>query len=459
MQTSPGRPGTLRRAGGLLWQRDFRLLWTGETISGAGSAMAAFGVPLLAVQVLRASTFAVSALYAAAYVPWLVIGLPAGAWVDRLPARRLMIVCDVLSAALFATLPVAAWLGVLTTGQLLAVALLAGGASVLFSTAYQVYLPVLLAPADMLEGNAKLQGSAQVASLSGRALAGLAAQAVGDATALLFNAASFLVSAACLLAIRGPAATRTRAGEQPEREPAAGEPAAGERAAGERAPGEEAPGEPAPGVPSGRRGTSVRAEVAAGLRFIAADRLMRRITVYAALVNLAYSGVNAITVVFLVRVVSLSPAAAGLLMAASSVGGIAGALAVRPVARRLGTARTLLLSEVVAQCFVLLIPLTGAGPRVAWYIAGAGPVSAGIVAGNIIVASFRQTYCPPRMLGRIIACQRFVGFGTVPLGGLLGGGLATALGVRTALWILCAGYVLAGAVLLTSGIARRRDLP
>src|SRR5580698_346073 len=241
MQTSPGRPGTLRRAGGLLWQRDFRLLWTGETISGAGSAMAAFGVPLLAVQVLRASTFAVSALYAAAYVPWLVIGLPAGAWVDRLPARRLMIVCDVLSAALFATLPVAAWLGVLTTGQLLGVALLAGGASVLFSTAYQVYLPALLAPADMLEGNAKLQGSAQVASLSGRALAGLAAQAVGDATALLFNAASFLVSAACLLAIRGPAATHTRAGEQLEREQAAGEPAAGERA-----PGEEAPGEPAP---------------------------------------------------------------------------------------------------------------------------------------------------------------------------------------------------------------------
>ena len=191
-----------RRRGSLLWHRNFRLLWIGETISGAGSSMAAIGVPLLAVTALRASTFAVSTLTAAAYLPWLVIGLPVGAWVDRLATRPLMIACDLISALLYASLPVAAWLGVLDIGQVVAAALLAGAANVFFATAYQVYLPSLVTAADLVEGNAKLQGGAQVASIGGRGLAGLAAEAIGAAPALLFNSASFLVSAACLLRIR-----------------------------------------------------------------------------------------------------------------------------------------------------------------------------------------------------------------------------------------------------------------
>ena len=196
------------RVGGLLWQRNFRLLWTGESISSIGNAMAVVGVPLLAVTVLHASTFAVAALTAAAYLPWLVIGLPAGAWVDRLPARPLMISCDVISALLYASLPVAAWAGVLVIGQVLAVALLAGAVNVFFATAYQVYLPAIVTAAELVEGNAKLQGSASVATIAGRSAAGLAAQAVGAATALLFNGVSFLVSAACLLGIRTGAPRR-----------------------------------------------------------------------------------------------------------------------------------------------------------------------------------------------------------------------------------------------------------
>jgi hypothetical protein len=161
-------PQPRRGRGGLLRHRDFRLLWAGETVSGAGTAMAVTGVPLLAVTVLHASTFTVTTLTAAAYLPWLVIGLPAGAWVDRLPVRPLMIVCDVISALLYASLPAAAWAGVLTTGQVMGTALLAGAASVVFATSYQVLLPSLAGAADLVEGNAKLQGSASVAALGGR---------------------------------------------------------------------------------------------------------------------------------------------------------------------------------------------------------------------------------------------------------------------------------------------------
>ncbi len=167
-----------RRPGGLLWHRNFRLFWFGETVNQFGSAMAVVGVPLLAVIGLRASPFEVGALVAAAWLPWLVIGLPAGAWVDRLPSRPLMIICDVISAVLYASVP-AYWLHVLTIAQLLVVELLAGGAAVFFYTAYQVNLPSLVSAAELVEGNAKLQGSASAASLGGPGLAGVIAQALG----------------------------------------------------------------------------------------------------------------------------------------------------------------------------------------------------------------------------------------------------------------------------------------
>jgi predicted MFS family arabinose efflux permease len=406
--------------GGLLWQRNFRLLWIGESISGIGNAMAVVGIPLLAVTVLRASTFAVAALTAAAYLPWLVIGLPAGAWVDRLSCRPLMIGCDVTSALLYASLPVAAWIGVLTTGQVVVVALLAGAANVFFATAYQVYLPSLVTAAELVEGNAKLQGSASVATIGGRSAAGLAAQAVGDATALLFNGVSFLVSAACLLCVRTGA---------PPREAVA-------------------------------RTTTVRAEVSQGIRFVAGDPYLRPLTIYGAVANLAYTGNLALVVLFLVRVVGLGPAAVGLLMATGGIGGLLGALAAGRLARWLGTARALLLTSALGTgLFGLLIPLTGTGPKVVYYVIGAAVVAAGIVVGNIIIGSFRQAYCPPEMLGRVAASMRFLAFGAIPLGALLAGGLAVALGVRNALWVILAIYALSGMLLLTRGIRTRRDLP
>src|SRR6185437_607585 len=144
-------------------ERNFRLLWIGETVSPVGNAMAVVGVPLVAVVVLHASTFAVGLLTAAAWLPWLVIGLPAGAFVDRLPVRPVMIAADLFSAGLYASVPVAALAGVLTTAMLVAVQLAAGTASVVFMTGYQVYLPSVVAAEDLIEGNTKMQGSASAA--------------------------------------------------------------------------------------------------------------------------------------------------------------------------------------------------------------------------------------------------------------------------------------------------------
>jgi predicted MFS family arabinose efflux permease len=405
---------------GLLRERNFRLLWTGETISGAGSSMASIGVPLLAVTVLRASTFAVAALSAAAYLPWLVIGLPAGAWVDRLPARPLMMACDVIAAVLYASLPVAAWLGVLTMGQVIAVALLAGAANVFFATAYQVFLPATVKKEDLPEGNAKLQAGASVASIAGRSAAGLAAAAVGAASALLFNSASFLVSAACLLRIRPPQ-------------------------------------RPAP--PARPENTSVRREAWLGIRLVARDPYLRPFTLYPAAANLAYTGNLALTVVFLVRVVGLGATAVGLLTAAAAVGGLLGAVCARRLARAFGTARALIVTSLGSGLAGLLIPLTAAGPRLACYVAGSAAISGGIVVGNVIIGSFRQAYCPPSMLGRVTASMRFLAYGAVPLGALAAGALGTALGVRDGLWIVQAAFAASGTILLTRHMRTVRNLP
>ncbi len=204
-----------RGFGGLLRQRNFRLLWIGETTSQLGNAMAAVAMPPLAVDVLHASNFVVASLTASNYLSWLVIGLPVGAWVDRLPVPPLMIIADLLSFLLYVSVPAAYWLDVLTIGQVLVVALLSGACSVVFLTAYYVYLPSLVSTDELIEGNAKLQAGGAATRIGGPGLGGLLSQAIGPATALLFNAASFLVSAACVSGIRATASRPWPRARQP----------------------------------------------------------------------------------------------------------------------------------------------------------------------------------------------------------------------------------------------------
>ena len=166
---SGGSASSQRRRGGVLRHRDFRLLWLGETTSAVGTSISGVAVPLVAVVTLQASALQVSALTAATWLPWLAIGLPAGAWVDRLPRRPLMQVCNIARLLLLLSIPAAAWSGTLTIGHLLVVALLTGVASVFFQTAYQVYLPGVIRDDHLTAANAALQGSESVAQVAGPA--------------------------------------------------------------------------------------------------------------------------------------------------------------------------------------------------------------------------------------------------------------------------------------------------
>jgi MFS family permease len=402
---------------GLLATRDFRLLWTGETTSCLGSSIGGVALPLVALVVLHTSVFQVSALTAAAWLPWVFIGLPAGAWVDRLPRRPVMMTADLVSLAAFASVPAAAWCGVLTIAQLLVVALAGGIVSVFFKTAYRAFLPAVLGAGDLLEGNAKLQGSEQVTNVIGPGAAGLIAEAAGAVSGTLADAISFAVSALCL--------SRLRVSEQ--------RPTAARR--------------------------HLRREIAEGLRIVVRDPLLRVNSLFGCLSNLVLVGYQSVLVVFLIRVVGLSAGVTGLLIALTSLGGVLGALVARRAAARFGTARVFLYGKLLLSPAGLLIPLTSRGAGLFLFVAGSVTIGAGIIAGNIVWSGWVQTYYPARLLGRVSTSSQVFNYGAIPLGAVLGGLIASRLGVRTALWVMLSGLVLASFVLLAGPLRRMRDLP
>ncbi|MEV6600995.1 MFS transporter [Actinoplanes sp. NPDC051346] len=413
VRTVSPSPARLSRHG------DFRLLWIGQSSSRFGSAITAVALPLVAVGTLDASTMQIALLQAAVWLPWLLIGLPVGVWVDRLPRRSTMITCDVIALLLFVSVPTAAWLHALTIEQLLVVALLAGTTTVFFETAYQVYLPSLLHGARLTEGNAKLQGSEAVAHVAGPGAAGLIAQLLGAVAGLLADALSFLVSAACLLTMN-------------HREPR-------ESSSAPR--------------------TAILRDITEGLTFLAHDPYLRVMAAFGAAANLALIGYQAIWITFLVRENGISPGTVGVIVAAMGAGGVIGALIATTVARHLGTARGMLICQTGTAPFALLLPLAGPGARLSLAVVGGIAVSTGVVASNIIKNSFRQIYTPRHLLSRVITSMQLINYGAIPIGALLGGFLGTVLGLRPAIWLMATALVLSTGIQLIGPLRHHRDLP
>jgi predicted MFS family arabinose efflux permease len=208
-----------------------------------------------------------------------------------------------------------------------------------------------------------------------------------------------------------------------------------------------------------RSGGPAAGGVLDGLRFAWRDPYLRAMTAFSSFGNLAITGVDALLVVFLVRTVGLSSAAAGLVMASLGVGGVLGALVARPLGRRFGTARALIFAVPAGGCFALLLPLADKGPRLAFACVAMICSGSVVVISNVIIDSFVQSYVSPDILGRVISVTWAVAFAMMPVGALLAGGLATALGVRAALWILTALVAASGLTFLLTPMRHLRDLP
>jgi len=403
-----------------LWRhRDFTLLWGGETVSHFGTAVSAIALPLVAVTTLAVTPFQMGLLTSAETAAFLLVGLPAGAWLDRMRRRPVMLAADVVRAVLLASIPLAWWAGLLSFGQLLVVALLTGLATVFFDVAYQSYLPSLVGREVLIEGNSKLESTRSLANVTGPAIGGGLVQLLGATTAVLVDAVSYLVSAAALAGVRTA---------EPQPAPAA-------------------------------QGSNLRTQIAEGLQYVLRHPLLRPITGCTGTFNF-FSGIQtAVIVLFLARELGLSPGTIGLLFTAGGIGGLLGAVTSAWCARRFGQARVIWLSTLVTTPFGLLIPLAQADWRIALIYIGEVGIGYGVVVYNVAQVSFRQAICPDRLLGRMNASIRFLVWGTLPLGGLVGGVLGEWLGVRGALWVAMGGQLVAVLWVLASPLRTIRDLP
>ncbi|WP_433240392.1 MFS transporter [Streptosporangium sp. CA-135522] len=402
----------------LFRHRNFMLLFGADTISQFGTQISLLALPLVAVLALGASEFETGLLVAAETAAFLLVGLPAGVWVDRMRRRRILITTDLVRGALLASVPIAWSLGALTLPQLYGVALGMGLATVFFDIAYQSHLPALVGRDQLVDGNAKLEIVRSAAGVAGPGAGGGLIQVLTAPVAVLVDAVSFLGSALFLWRID----------------------------VAEQAPD-----------PAGRRG--LLKEIGEGLRFVATHRILRMIATSTATANFAGGMMASVEMIFLTRVLHLSPGAIGLLFSTAAVGGLVGAAVVGTVSRRVGTARIIWLSIVATGPFMLLVPLSGPGWGMALFAAGLFVNGIGVVLYNVSQVSFRQGVTPEHMLGRMNATMRFVVWGTLPLGGLAGGVLGELFGARTTLWISVVLTMLAAVPLLLSPLRTMRDLP
>ncbi|QFZ17487.1 MFS transporter [Saccharothrix syringae] len=396
--------------------RDFRLFWGSDAANQFGTAVSSFVLPVVAIEALDASEFQVGLLNAAGMAAFLLIGLPAGAYVDRLRKRPLMGWSTAGRALLLLGVPVAAWLGGLTYAHLLLTALLVGVLTVFFEVGAQAYLPALVDRGLLVGANNRLVSVQQVARLTGRPVSGPLVQVLGGANAVLAISACYLASAVLLRGVRVV----------------------------ER--------------PAGPRRRALGAEVAEGLRFVFGHPLVRPTALCTASFNLTNAVWGAVNVLFLLRDLDLPPAAASLLLGVGSAGGaLAGLFVGRLV--RVGQVRLVWLSLVCTQPAWVLIPLTRPDWRIALFAVGTAIASAGIVVYNVAQVSLRQALCPDHLLGRMNASIRFLAWGSIPLGALAGGALAGWIGVRGTLWVAAAGMVASVLWLVLSPLRAMRDVP
>jgi MFS family permease len=409
---------------GLLRQVDFRRLWVGETVSQFGSQVSLLAIPYIATVVLQVTPFEVALLGAVQFLPFLLFALPAGVWVDRLRRRPILIAGDVVRMVALGTIPVAWALGVLTVWQLYLVGFVAGIATVFFDVAYQSYLPSLVAADALVEGNAKLWASEATAAVVGPGLGGALIGLVGAPFAVVADAASYLASALFV--------SRIRRGEP--------HPEAERRAAGlAREP--------------------IRRQITEGLRFVLGNRYLRAIAGATSSSNLFSNMIYAILPVYLFRELGLSAATAGVIFGIGALGTLGGALLANRVAARAGLGRTIVVSVAVDGPALLLLALAPHDAPVAWLVASVALGGFATVVYNVNQVSYRQAITPTAIQGRMNATMRFLVWGTIPMGAVLGGLAATWVGVHNAIWIGAFGSCLPFLFVLLSPVRSLRTMP
>jgi MFS family permease len=410
----------MRRPSGALWShRDFLKLWTGQTISEFGSQVSQLAIPWVALVTLNATAFEVATLGTVEFLPFVLFTLPAGVWVDRLRRRSVLIFGDVGRAVLLSSIPIAYLTGHLTLAQLYVVGFLVGIHTVFFDVAYQSYLPEIVDRESLIEGNSKLNVTSSGAQLAGPGAAGGLIAIATAPYAILVDAFSFLVSGGFTASIR------TRA-EEPEQ-------------AVER--------------------RHLLVELWEGLRYVLRHRLLLPQAMSTGVSNFFSNVLFSIILVYAHRKLGMSSGLIGLSFSLAAVGWMIGASQADRFRRWFGVGGATILGASLSGPGALLIPFAPKSFPVPFLVAGAAIMGFGAVVYNIQQVSLRQAICPPRLQGRMNASMRFLVWGTMPLGSLTGGTIATVAGLRTALFVGAIGGFSSILPIVFSPIRSLREFP
>jgi len=413
--TAPGAAGLVRRTPGFL------AVWVGQGLSCAGSEITALALPLLAALTLSAGPGEVGLLVAAEQAPLTAFGLLVGPLVDRIGPRRVILATDYGRAAILLLVTVLAVTDRLSMGSLVAAAAVLGGLTAAYEVAIMVLIPELVAVADLMPANARLEGTRSLAQIAGPGLGGLLVQAAGPARALLADVATFAVSAVTVHRLRRVERPR------PEREPG---------------------------------GTGVRGHLAAiraGAAVVWRDPRLRLLGLGAGGFNVFLGMAVAVEVFYAVRVVGLQPATLGAAISAGLVGGVVSTLLVGRLNRAVGARTVLVAGLLVAAPAPLLVFAAASAGRAAVVLVAAGYLvnAVGVALFVVTNLSFRQAVVPAASRATAIAASRLLSRAGLPLGAALGGGLAAVTSPGTVLVVAALGQGAAAAAMA----ARRRRLP
>lgn len=382
--------------------RNFNRFWTGESLSHFAVQLGAVALPVISVDLLHASESQLGYLNAASTAAFLLLGLPAGAWVDRWFKRPTMIWANLARGIAIAVVPTLYFLGLLELWHLYVVAAVIGIATVFFDVAYQSFIPMLVAPGLISRANSRMEATAQLARLAGPALGGLLLKIVSAPVLLLADAVGYLVSWWFLLVTRDHEAEyREKRGTPPPR--------------------------------------NLRREIAEGLGFVFRQPAISRITLASFLTNFASTATFTLVPILILRLLGFSAFQYGLIMTLGAVGGLLGAGAAGRIARRIGTANAVRFSTLAGAlsvfCYPFALALPDRASSLVVLIAGSFIGNGAVLTYNVTQVSLRQRLCPPHLLGRMNASVRFIVWGIMPISALAAGWASEAIGVGNFLWI------------------------
>ena len=441
---------------------NYRKLWTAATVSLFGTQVSQIAIPFIAAVVLKASPGEVGLLTTIEFLPFIFFTLPAGVWVDRFPKQRILVIGDLGRALFLVSIPIAYAFNGLTIWQLYVVGFVNGVMTVFFDVADQSFLPTILERDELVEGNSKLQISQSSAQILGQPVGGGLVALLTAPVAVLIDAASYVGSALLILWIRvaGRRATRT-ATATPLNAGAAATAATDAAAetstlAGPALTVDAAVADAAPDADD----EGMRNQIMAGLRYIGHHRFLANIAASTATSNLFGNIAFAITPVYFYVTLGLSPASVGVIGGIGGVGVLLGALIASRVPRMFGVGPTIVGSIGLGGVFGLLVPLAPAGDLAVVFLAVsifAG--SAASVVYNVNQVSLRQAITPEHFLGRMNATMRFLVWGTIPIGSLIGAGLSEVIGVHATIWVGSILGLLAFLPVFLSPVRSLREIP